>query len=99
MAMMKFFQIEQAATETNHIDLGLLLNAEMRMRWFEPGELLQSTCRVNGLKVWIAHYVKRGEYRVGFGEEPIPMSRCEPMDAERAMATVIEEVRNHVRMV
>lgn len=79
-------------TDAEVVDLGSLLNAESRLPLFREGELMQFSGRVNGLMVRVAHYTEFDEFRVAFGDEPVPLVACDCLNRERARALIIMEV-------
>lgn len=78
------------ATEKVKLDLGLYLNIEHGRRLFEPGEMMQFSCRVDGLKVWVGVYA--GDFRVAFGEAPMEWCECEALSADEARQVIMKTV-------
>jgi hypothetical protein len=71
-------------TDEEQYDLGLSFNLEEGIKWFKAGEFMQYACRVNGMKIWVAHYTQWDHFRVAFGESPRALVECECISANEA---------------
>lgn len=77
-------------------DLGLTINAELGFGIWRRGEWVQTRFRVGQLRVWVFEDTRNGNFKVAYGNDPIPFGERPWLTAEQAYVQIMWAVVIHV---